>query len=375
MPAKTIIASGGEYKLYGDSVRTYDELPIATYAINFNPMEGYSLVRTDELSSGGEKVYGTHKSRVARIISGYRAMDRSLGIILSGNKGMGKSLMIRMLAEQARVELGLPTILVQAPTPGIASFIDELGECLVVFDEFEKVFGDEELQSQFLGLFDGMSTTKRLYAISANSINRLSPYFRDRPGRFHYHMEFKYPSPEDVKQYLADQAPHAPKSEIDRVVDFSRRYELNFDHLRAISFELRRGEPFREVIGDLNIKKVGELVYELLAVREDGSSAHAVRELDLFNEGIIVHAGFWDERFRLAFDVGDIEIDDASGQFILPHGKFTVQDMNAVDDEDYDDDDEDAPEKPTEEEMAKRTAELTFSHVKIAKVERQLGSF
>lgn len=197
MPASTIVASGGQIRLYGNFVQTFDRLPIATYAIDFSQMTGYSLRQVEPLAPGEEAVYGTHGERVKRIVRGYQAMDRSLGVILSGDKGMGKSLMIRMLAARTRDQLGLPTVLVEHPTPGLASFLDELGEAVVVFDEFEKVFSaddDNESQNQFLGLFDGLSTTKRLYVVSVNKLHRVNDYMLNRPGRFHYHMRSLIPA-------------------------------------------------------------------------------------------------------------------------------------------------------------------------------------
>src|SRR5690348_11783889 len=128
MPASTIVASGGQFRLYDDSVQTFDRLPVATYAIAFANMTGYSLHQVAPLAPGEETVYGSHLQRVDRIVHAYQAMGRSLGVILSGDKGMGKSLMLRMLAAQARDQLELPTILVQHSTPGLASFLDDLGE-------------------------------------------------------------------------------------------------------------------------------------------------------------------------------------------------------------------------------------------------------
>lgn len=285
MPASTIVASGGQFRLYDDSVQTFDRLPVATYAIDFSRMTGYSLRQVAPLTPGEETVYGSHLHRVDRIVRGYEAMDRSLGVILSGDKGMGKSLMLRMLAEQAREQLQLPTILVQHSTPGLASFLDNLGEVAVVFDEFEKVFGDDDAQTQFLSLFDGLSVIKRLYVLSVNDLGHVNEFMLNRPGRFHYHMRFAYPEAETVATYLRDQVPGISVAQVDEVVEFSRKYDLNFDHLRAIAFELRCGEPFAEVIGDLNIKRVerSRSFVEARITWQDGGSDVITGPIDLFD--------------------------------------------------------------------------------------------
>lgn len=289
MPASTIVASGGLFRLYGDSVQTFKQLPVATYTIEFSKLTGYGLREADPLTPGEETVYGSHAQRVDRIIRAYQDFGpRSMGVLLSGDKGMGKSLLMRMLAERARNELGLPTILVQQATPGLASFLDDLGKVAVIFDEFEKIFDEDDestKQSQFLSLLDGLSSTKRLYVISVNYLNRVNEFLLNRPGRLHYHMRFEYPDPETVAAYLRDQVPEIKDSETAAVVDFSRKYDLNFDHLRAIAFELRRKELFADVIGDLNIKRVGRNGSQVMCrlFWEDGSTIDFLSEVDLFD--------------------------------------------------------------------------------------------
>ncbi|SIO86975.1 AAA family ATPase [Nocardiopsis sp. JB363] len=331
MPATTIVSSGGALRLYDDSVQTFDRLPVATYTIRFSKMTGYSLHETNPLSPGEEAVYGGHATRVGRIATGYAAMDRSLGVILSGDKGMGKSLMIRMLAEKMREEHELPTVLVQHSTPGLASFLDELGECLVVFDEFEKVFApgddDEAPQNQFLSLFDGLSTTKRLYVLSVNSLDRTSDYMLNRPGRFHYHMRFAYPGPETVAEYLRDQVPGITEAEVSAVVEFSRKIDLNFDHLRAIAFELGLGEDFAAIIGDLNIKRTSRRGHDpvhAVISWPDGDTDEIDGELDLFAPDALQSIESWHLDLELRLRMRDA-LPTPDG-YALPAGAFELID-------------------------------------------------
>ena len=148
--------------------------------------------------------------------------------MLSGNKGQGKSMFLRMLAARA-IESGIPVVLVSEDAEGIVDFLDTLDECLVIFDEFEKTFSSgrgpldgPNRQNQFLTLFDGTSSVKRIYCLTVNDVQDVSHYIVNRPGRFHYHMRFDYPSPDDVREYLLDQAPHAAASEIENAALFSR---------------------------------------------------------------------------------------------------------------------------------------------------------
>ncbi|WP_326742874.1 AAA family ATPase [Streptomyces sp. NBC_01768] len=339
MPASTIVASSGEFRLYGDSVQTFASLPVATYTIAFSQTTGYSLRQTEPLAPGKETVYGNHSSRVQRIINGYSAMDRSLGVILSGDKGMGKSLMIRLIAERMRVEYNLPTLLVQHDTPGLAAFLDELGEVVVVFDEFEKVFSDDEgeSQNQFLSLFDGLSTTKRLYVLSVNELERVNDYMLNRPGRFHYHMRFAYPGPETVAAYLRDQVPGVAEKQVNEIVNFSRKYDINFDHLRAIAFELRLGESFAEVIGDLNIKRTTDTGSQVRAhiTWEDGGTDVLVGRVDLFDNESLQTISDWESGTGMRFRMRDAVTSEDG--YRLPPGAFTFIDVRDGEDKSPDD--------------------------------------
>lgn len=332
MPASTIVLSGGKFRLYDDSVQTFARLPVATYAIDFSKMTGYSLRQIAALAPGEETVYGSHVQRVDRIVSGYEAMDRSLGVILSGDKGIGKSLMLRMIAERAREQLELPTILVQHSTPGLASFLDNLGEVVVVFDEFEKVFannGEDEAQVQFLSLFDGLSMTKRLYVLSVNDLKGVNQFMLNRPGRFHYHMRFAYPEPETVATYLRDQVPGISVAQVDEVVDFSRKYDLTFDHLRAIAFELRRGERFAEVIGDLNIKRIerSDSYVEARITWLGGEVNVLTGPIDLFDRNATQTINDYEIDVSLQFRMSDA-VSTKDG-YLLADGAFELIDMRS----------------------------------------------
>ena len=85
-----------------------------------------------------------------------------LGVILSGDKGIGKSLFSKMLGIKAK-ESGIPVILVDEYIPGIANFLDDIEQTvMVLFDEYDKTFDEKKYncQAEMLSLFDGMSAGK-----------------------------------------------------------------------------------------------------------------------------------------------------------------------------------------------------------------------
>ena len=64
-------------------------------------------------------------SKVAKVLKAFPKAEKNLGVILSGNKGIGKSLFAKTLAVEA-TKVGLPVIIVDTYIPGIASFIEEI---------------------------------------------------------------------------------------------------------------------------------------------------------------------------------------------------------------------------------------------------------
>lgn len=352
MADKAIIKTGNTFRIYDSSVETFNQLPLGTYKVQFVPMEGFSLQRVEDLTQGGEKVYGDHEKRLQRILSSYSRFDRSMGVMLSGDKGMGKSLMIRMLADKARDELGVPVIIVDQDAGGIADFIDSLGESLVIFDEFEKTFptaGENgNRQHQFLGLFDGVSTHQRLYAITVNDLHDLSGFLINRPGRFHYHLRFDYPDAEQVRMYLHDQAPGASDQEIEHVVVFSRKVNLNYDHLRAIAFELNTGEPFYDIIGDLNIKRTTPPTYRVQVKLSDGRMLNTFDRIDLFGSTDEVRLGFHEHDEFFAFAIDPARVEEADGCLFVPGEAIIDLTENALDQLD----DEETRDRPKPVHMA-----------------------
>lgn len=286
-----LIKSGNTFKIYGDDLQTFDKLPAGTYKVQFGPMSGFYLEQLDDFVQKEEKIYGNHLEKISKVLRSYQSVDRSLGVILSGNKGMGKSLFTQLLAQEV-IKLDLPVIMVAQPFPGIADFLDSIDqECLVIFDEFEKVFskegGNGESQNALLGLFDGTSQKKRLYAITVNELSKVSDYMVSRPGRFHYHLRFDYPTADEIEIYLKDKLSPEYYSEIRQVIAFANRVNLNYDSLRAIAFELNQGYSFSSAISDLNILMTDYQRYDLEIKLTNGEVLEVKgQRLNLFNDKI-----------------------------------------------------------------------------------------
>lgn len=264
-----IISTSNDYIIYGDDLKAYDKLPTQTYVVNFSKMSGFSIKKRENLECNEEKIYGVHLGKISKAIKAFNTFNRNLGIILSGDKGIGKSLFAKLLAAEA-LKNDIPVIIVDTYYPGIASFIESIEqEVMVLFDEFDKTFTKQIVEAEMLTLFDGISTGKKLFAVTCNDMYKISDFLVNRPGRFHYHFRFEYPTPEEVREYLNDKVAEN-KGEIEKVVNFSRSINLNYDCLRAIAFELNMGNTFAEAISDLNITNTTRCNYDVTVVYESG---------------------------------------------------------------------------------------------------------
>lgn len=120
-----VINTGNRYEIYQDDLQTFDELPAQFYTVRFNKMSGFSLQKYSGLEIKEDKIYGVHMSKVNKVLNAFPTFERNLGVILSGPKGIGKSLFAKKLSIEAN-KLGYPVIIVRDYIPGIADFIESI---------------------------------------------------------------------------------------------------------------------------------------------------------------------------------------------------------------------------------------------------------
>lgn len=273
-----IVQSGLKLNIYNDTVKTFKQLPVGSYEVSFHPQMGFWLSIRPNLQSKEEKIYGKYGQKIEKILKSFSYTDRNLGIILSGTKGMGKTLFVKRMAEQC-IEAGYPVIIVDSYIPGIAGFIGSIEqEVVVIFDEFEKNFKTDfeyddydnktakgGAQDEMLTLFDGLDGGKKLFAITCNDVDDLSSYIKNRPGRFQYHFTLTHPSYDEIEEYLNDKLLDDYKFNIDNLLKLSYKMSMTYDYLRAIAFELNQGYSLQETLEDLNISRA-KASYKIMVI-------------------------------------------------------------------------------------------------------------
>lgn len=320
-----VVHSGDTFQIYGDALKTYTKLPAGTYEVCFNKFSGFFLTSHNDLVISEGKIYGCSEKKVQKVLTSFSKVDRNFGVILSGRKGIGKSLFARLLAVQAR-ECEIPLILVTTYFPGIANFLSSIEqEVIVLFDEFEKTFADKDgvsPQEEMLPLFDGLDGGKKLFVVTCNEVNKLNTYLLNRPGRFHYHFMLTNPNPDEIREYLEDKLEEQYHPLIKKVVGFAANTNITYDILRAIAFELNNGYSFEETLVDLNISKEDAPRYDIVAELSDGSRWTCDNEcIDMFSSEMHY---YWlrepktDKKLiRIDFEPADVGMDIESGEMVL----------------------------------------------------------
>ena len=362
-----VVHAGSTYQIYGYSLQTYKELPVGTYEVCFSKMTGFFLTSHNDLEINEEKIYGSGPEKVEKVLRGFQAVSRNFGVILSGRKGIGKSLFARQLATRAK-EYNLPIILVTNYIPGIADFISSIEqEVIVLFDEFEKTFGETDdcrPQEEMLPLFDGIDNGKKLFIITCNEIHKLNSYLINRPGRFHYHFVLGNPNPDEIKEYMTDKLKPEYHYLIKKLIGFSINVDLTYDVLRAIAFELNMGYSFEETLMDLNISKEGNPKYNVRVDFADGTYRIATNlRINIYSGDreycwLSEKSGRHSDSIRLSFIPSDVVLD-------MDHAEMTL-DPNKVEryvDEDYFDMDKPEDKKRYEYLSDIEITKITFSRV------------
>lgn len=305
-----IVESGKRYRIFNNAITTYDQLPQKTYRVDYDPETRiFSLLEAHDFEIPETKIYGQHLDKVKKVLNSMDKMNRNLGVILSGDKGIGKSLFSKCLGLKARKK-GIPVILVNEYHEGIANFLEEIEQTvMILFDEYDKTFDEKKhnCQAEMLSLFDGVSAGKKLFVITCNEIQSLSQYLINRPGRFHYHFRFLYPTADEIRDYMEDKLDKQYYDEIENVIAFSVRMNLNYDCLRSIAFELNNGLKFQEAINDLNIIRISQYknIKIIVEFENQATLSGKIKEWQLYDNTITDMSIYLPDNIRPLSYVGE----------------------------------------------------------------------
>lgn len=210
------------------------------------------------------KVYQTKADKmfIQRVLKNFNSADKNTtGVLLTGDKGTGKSVTAKVLAEEAN----LPIIVInpELEEKYLEGFFKEFDNPVcILFDEVDKNFDTKKM----LTFLDGMhKTAKKLVIMTANDEERLSNYIKNRCSRIRYYRH--YNMKDDAREYAEliceDKAIENKEEVVNFIVD-----NFNYPSIDNISsfideviFTKDWGLTLSEVMEFMNIN-VGEGGYD-----------------------------------------------------------------------------------------------------------------
>lgn len=237
-----------------ESLDLHEILPVANYVVKVDANGNLYLEMVEDFPIPG-KLYGDTVKQTDRILNTFMSRPAQTGVMLTGEKGSGKSLLAKNISIEA-AKMGVPTLIVNAPFAGdkFNTFIQNIDQpVIVLFDEFEKVY-DKESQEHILTLLDGVFPSKKLFLLTCNDKYRVDRNMSNRPGRLYYFIEFSGLSADFVREYCEDNLQN--KSNIEMLCNYSIVFsKFNFDMLKAMVEEMNRyDETPEQVAAWLNTK-------------------------------------------------------------------------------------------------------------------------
>lgn len=179
---------------------TYDLEPGKVYDLLIKTVWGEQVTKFE---LNGEMnlpptVYQTKKDKlfIDRVLKNFNSSNKNTtGVLLTGDKGTGKSVTAKILAEKAK----LPIIVINPDLEEkyLEEFFKEFDTPVcILFDEVDKNFNTQKM----LTFLDGMhKTAKKLVVMTANDEDSLSHFIKNRCSRIRYYRH--YSMKDDAREY------------------------------------------------------------------------------------------------------------------------------------------------------------------------------
>jgi hypothetical protein len=204
------------------------------------------------------KVYCTSRDKrfIDKVLNSYKLSENGFtGVMLSGLKGSGKTIMAKSIANESN----LPIINIDKSVRpwALRVLVELLGDTNIcfMFDELDKLLEDYD-DSALLQILDGADTKgKHMILFTCNNEERISEYLIDRCSRIRYWRKFGEISPSLIMEMLNDKL--NDKKEVESLTDFIKdNFEIcSFDNIASFINEVNNypATTFEELFEDMNL--------------------------------------------------------------------------------------------------------------------------
>jgi SpoVK/Ycf46/Vps4 family AAA+-type ATPase len=175
------------------------------------------------------------------------------GVLLSGMKGCGKTLMAKKIAKES----GLPIVVIDNKMasddiePFFAKFTTDV---CIIFDEIDKYWNTRYL----LGFLDGVKPTcKKMVIATCNDEKEINTYLNDRCSRIRYKKRFGGLTKDSVKGIINDIISDKDKADAAAEYICSNVDTISYDNVIIFGEEIKNNpnDSFDDIIEFLNIAK------------------------------------------------------------------------------------------------------------------------
>jgi len=327
-----------------EAMDLHEKLPAGNYVVKEMPMDGPLYLEHIESFEIKGKRYGDLDKNTDRILNTFMDRSASTGVMLAGEKGSGKSLLAKNLAIEAAKRLSIPCIVINAPWVGdkFNAFMQMIEQpCMVLFDEFEKVYNSDD-QEKALTLLDGVFPSKKLFVLTCNDKWRVDQHMRNRPGRLFYMLDYKGLDANFIMEYCDDNLKPELQKHTEKLCQIAALFaQFNFDMLKATVEEMNRyDEGPEDALRMLNVKPEfdsgNKFTIKLIKDGEEIKSTDLERAEwngNPLQSSINVHVKEYDDEVdedgdldwewgTIKFNPGDIKkIDSQTGKFVFANAE------------------------------------------------------
>lgn len=255
-----ILNNNGKYHFF-NALKIEEELENKNYLFNFDEL-GNCWLEDVESFKFPSKIYDVDSNLRKYIAKSYSANNKNLGVLLTGNKGQGKSHCAKLICS----ELKQPTIIINKQIPADINFVKFLSEIkqdhTLFVDEFEKLFDTKKesnetngyhTQETFLSFMDGVLTNEHKVLFLLTTNDGVNEFFINRPSRIKFLQEYNE-LPEELFNLITDDKLNNPEYKQD-LEDNISLVNLNIDLLISIIDDINLfDEPFSTFMSMYNYK-------------------------------------------------------------------------------------------------------------------------